>query len=218
MGKLLQEDIGGILLETEIDYLLANEYDTDLPSNGATYYLGLFTSQYQNSTKLKAFAQVFLDKLQDITDVVDALFYYFDLDEATGDQLDIVGQLLGQSRYVNFEPTDGSSPKLDDETYRVLLKCKVLNNHWDGKINSLQDAWKLIFPSGNIVVQDNQDMTMSVIVYGEFTSKIIDLIQNGYVVPRPEGVLINIYTGTLPMLGFDRDDNYIAGFDTGYWT
>lgn len=218
MGKLLEEGLGGILLETEVDYLLANEYITDRPSNTVDYYLGLFTSQYQNSTKLKAFARVFLDKLQDITNLVDSLFFYFDLDEATGDQLDIVGEILGQNRYVDFEPTDGSSPKLDDETYRVLLKCKVLNNHWDGKIDSLQPAWKLIFPTGNIVVQDNQDMTMSVFVYGEFTSKIVDLIQNGYVVPRPEGVLVNIYTGTLPLLGFDRDDDYIAGFDTGYWT
>ena len=218
MGKLLQDNLGGILLETGIDYLLANEYETDLPSNTVDYYLKLFTSQYQNSTNLKAFAQVFLDKMQDITDLIDALYFYFDLDEATGDQLDIVGELLGQSRYVDFEPTDGSSPKLDDETYRILLKCKVLNNHWDGKIDSLQPAWKLIFPTGNIVVQDNQDMTMSVFVYGEFTSKIVDLIEHGYVVPRPEGVLVNIYTGTLPLLGFDRDDDYIAGFDTGHWT
>ena len=58
---------------------------------------------------------------------------------------------------------------------------------------------------------------MTVFVYGEFTSKIVDLIENGYVVPRPEGVLVNIYTGTLPLLGFDRDDAYIAGFDTGHW-
>ena len=128
----------------------------------------------------------------------------------------------GVGRVIDFKPTDGSSSTLDDETYRILLKNKVLRNHWDGKAASIQEAWSNLFPGGKIIVQDNQNMTVDVTVTGAFTQIIVDLIENDYIVPRPQGVLMNYYTGTvspsnLPFFGFDRDDTYVSGFDKGHW-
>lgn len=134
-----------------------------------------------------------------------------------GDQLDIVGIILGQPRKVNFNPTDGSSPVLDDDTYRILLKNKIIINQWNGQLSSLQSFWEEVFAGGKIIVQDNQNMTIDVVLYGAFSSIIVDLIVNGYIVPRPQGVLMNYYYGTTPFFGLDRQDDYVAGFDTGNW-
>jgi len=222
------------------DYGRQNAYEPT-----PTEYLTLITSQYQNSTKFLAWVNVFLEMVQDIQELAANLPYYFSLntiaentsifknddyltvkdgeydftyfnfDACIGDQLDILGLLLGQYRKVDFNPTDGSSPILEDDIYRILLKNKVLCNRWDGKAATMQDYWQQIFPGGKIVVQDNQNMTIDVFLTGAFSAIIIDLIVNDYIVPRPQGVQINYHYGALPYFGFDRDDEYISGFDIG---
>jgi len=59
-------------------------------------------------------------------------------------------------------------------------------------------------------------MTADISVSGSFSSIVKDLINNGMIIPRPEGVLFNIGI-TLPILGFDRNDAYVSGFDTGHF-
>ena len=73
-----------------------------------------------------------------------------------------------------------------------------------------------MFPSGNLVINDNQNMTATIIVAGTFTSIILDLITNGYIIPRPEGVLYTYVTTTLPIFGADLNNSYIAGADLGH--
>lgn len=183
-------------------------------------YLGLVVPQYQNSPKFLNWLKVPLQMLQSITDCFDTFDAAFDIDTAVGDQLDILGEIAGQSRTMTFEPTGGISPILDDETYRLLLKAKIALNQWDGKIDSLASTWESLFPGGTIVVTDNQDMTMTVSVTGTFSSIIIDLINNDLIVPRPEGVLSNASpsgeTG-MPYFGWDANNDYISGLDRGIW-
>ena len=214
------------------------------------YYLKFITSQYQNSPNFLAWTRGFLEIIQSIMKLAVNLPYYFsfsrivdkasgayipgaltvesgdyvfeEMDAAIGNQLDVLGEILGVGRVIDFKPTDGSSSTLDDETYRILLKNKVLRNHWDGKAASIQEAWSNLFPGGKIIVQDNQNMTVDVTITGGFSQLIIDLIEHDYIVPRPQGVLMNYYVGTvspsnLPFFGFDRDDTYVSGFDKGHW-
>jgi hypothetical protein len=43
------------------------------------------------------------------------------------------------------------------------------------------------------------------------------VVQNGMIVPRPEGVQYSYSLATRPVFGFDRNDSFIAGFDSGKW-
>lgn len=221
------------------DYGRQNNYEPI-----ATDYLALITSQYQNSPKLLEWVNCYLEIIQGIQELAFNLPYYFsfnsiventsvfnnddyltvkkendfdffNFEACIGNQLDILGVILGQPRKINFNPTDGSSPVLDDDTYRLLLKNKVLWNRWDGKAATMQDYWQQIFPGGKIVIQDNQNMTIDVFLSGAFTDTIIDLIANDYIVPRPQGVLINYRYGAMPFFGFDRDNSFVSGFDVG---
>jgi|SRR3974390_1429826 len=182
------------------------------------YYKDLFTSEYKLAVNFNLWIQAVLDILQDISNCLYLMDYNFDLDYAKGAQLDILGQIVGVSRVVPFVPTGGGSQTLDDDTYRLLIKATIGNNMWDGTINSLYPLWKTLFPGGNIVIQDNQDMTANIILTGSFSPIIQDLITNGMIVPRPETVAYNYNFGLLPIFGFDRNDTYIAGFDTAFWS
>ncbi len=186
-------------------------------SRDLAYYKGLITHQYRMSTKFMQWLEANLQLFSDAAGVADDLIAAFGLDTAVGAQLDILGDILGVGRTVSFSPSGGVSPVLDDDTYRVVLKAKIVKNHWDGQIGSLVRAWQLLFPDGQILVTDNEDMSMDVLVAGNLTTLIQELIEHGYIVPKPEGVKINYVFGTLPAFGYDLETGYVAGYETGHW-
>ena len=186
-----------------------------------SYYLNLFTSQYQNSSNLLSWAEKTLNFVFDICSLVSTLDYEFDIDKANGKQLDILGLIIGQSRTMPFDPTGDISPVLTDDIYRILLKAKIAKNQWDGKIDSIQPVWGDIFQGSGIIVKDNQDMSMDVFISGNLSAIERDIIIHDLVIPRPEGVLINYNLGPYSggaLFGFDLDNEFIAGLDKGVWT
>jgi len=182
------------------------------------YYKSLVTSQYQTSPKMMAMVEALIMYLNDASSALDAMAtIYFDIDNAEGNQLDVLGVLVGQSRTVTFQPSNGVSPILDDDTYRLLLKARIAQNQWDGKVGSLYAIWADLFPTGRIIISDSQAMSAVISIYGSFSSIIVDLINNGYIVPRPQGVQYTFDYGTLPFFGYDRNNAFIAGYDTGHY-
>lgn len=181
------------------------------------YYSNLLTSEYQNTVEFQQWLQSVLNIAQDISNCLQFITSAFDLDYAVGVQLDVLGVIVGVGRIVPFQPTGGVSPILDDTTYRLLIKATIANNQWDGKIGSLYPIWRTLFPSGTVVIEDNQNMTATITITGTFSSIIKDLISNDMIVPRPQAVAYTYNFGSLPFFGFDRMDSFISGWDTGKW-
>lgn len=186
-------------------------------SLGNGYYLNILTSEYRPTIQFNRWLTSILNISQDISNCLQFITSYFDLDFAIGVQLDILGTLIGVGRVVPFQPTGGISPVLNDDTYRILLKATIANNQWDGKQGSLYPIWSQLFPGGQIVIIDNQNMTADILMTGSFSSIIQDLINNGMIVPRPQAVEYNYVFGTLPFFGFGFNNDFIAGFGTGHW-
>ena len=180
-------------------------------------YLKRATSEYQTAANFLAWLSANLQLYQDIQNCLASFAEAFSITTAAGPQLDILGSLIGQSRTVGFQPSDSVSPILDDPTYRLLLQATIAKNHWDGTTVGLLAIWKILFPGGTLIVSDHQDMTVDLFVAAPFTSILIDLILNGYILPRPEGVLYTYTLAQLPMFGFDVDDAYIGPLDVGYF-
>ena len=140
-----------------------------------TKYLNLFTSQYQRSMKLLSMSNSLMKSLGDIDELAVQFDSHFHVDAAIGDQLDVIGNIVGASRHLPFDPTDGSSSILTDTSYRTLIKATIGINHWNGQAGSLKGLWNNLFPEGSITVVDNHDMTMSAYLSGNFNSTIVDL-------------------------------------------
>lgn len=209
-------------------------------------YLALITTEHSDKPKYMAMLQAVLGPVVDALNASQELPADFDLDQAIGAQLDIVGLWVGIGRYVKtplvgvyfsldttgvgfdqgvwkgpFDP-DSGVVELDDDTYRILIRAKIWANHWDGTLAGSRGILDLVFSSDtHVFVQDNQDMSMTIGVSGEPPSAIaLALLTGGYIPIKPEGVRVDYYivtTAEAPLFGFDVSNEYISGFDQGSW-
>jgi len=264
------------------------------------YYLGLLTSEYSSAPNLQQWLGTIVGVLSHIQYSASLLPSDFDLDLAVGQQLDILGQVIGVPRLLPFQPMGGAlltvqqagggggggshyhlgdivniiqggasggtakvtavgglgnvyqlsvntggngysnasglsttggsgsgltvnitatqnfSALMDDSHYRMLLRWKVIQNHWSGLPRDLYPYWNSAFPGTSLRIIDNQDMSVIIVVSGDFDNLTQQIILNGLILPVSEGVLSNISFAQLPMYGADRNDATVAGADTGY--
>lgn len=180
-----------------------------------TQYTDLITSEHAKRPRFVAKIEVTTAARIDQQAVANALIAKFDLDAAVGDQLDIIGEWIGATRFVAvpipgvffswdtpglgwdqgvwkgpFDPTEGVT-RLDDASYRLLLLAKIGSNNWNGTLPAAKVVYDTLFPAGNITVSDNQDMTMTVTVTGAITALEEALLTGGYLALKPGGVAIN---------------------------
>lgn len=158
--------------------------------------------------------QIYLDYLNFTSVFIQAFF----IQQAVGKQLDIIGTILGVSRIVTFVPTlETDSPTLSDSNYRIVLLAKIMQNQWRGTKQEVYNFWSQFFPDKPLIIKDNQDMSMTVQVVGMAEGIQLDLVNNGYIVPKPAGVRINYNFPNRTYFGFGPETANIKGFGRGYW-
>ena len=163
--------------------------------------------------------------------------FTYDIDSAVGFQLDYIGQWIGFNRNINSVltgvffslDTDGLGfdlgywqdqyteyglTQLGDDDYRQILKLKIAANSWDGSIPSAMTILEGVFPGGGLIIQDNQDMSMTIVIENVVNLVTQGLLNAGYFDLRPAGVSIT-YSTTTCAFGFDLSTAFVAGFDTG---
>ena len=212
----------------------------------AADYTALITTEHADKPKFMAMMAVVAQCFADQINVAQSIPAAFDLDQAVGVQLDAVGLWAGIKRQIKtplsvyfsfdtaglgfdqgnwqgpFDPSTGLT-SLDDATFRTLIRAKIAANSWDGTIPGAAAAYANLFSgSGSyIFIQDNQDMTMTVGVSGAIPSALLRaLFSGGYLPLKPEGVRATYLvpsTNNTPLFGFDVQNQYVGGFDTGSW-
>lgn len=213
----------------------------------SSQYTDLITSEHNNRPKFMAVVETLAQPMVDLQNLLSSMPGKFDLDSAVGDQLDTIGIWVGISRNVPvplsgvyfsldidglgfdqgswkgpFDPDTGLT-RLDDETYRLVIRAKIGANHWDGTLGASKAILDSIFGGGTFVfIQDNQDMSMTIGIAGVIPSAVfLALLAHGLIPLKPEGVRINIVIVTsvesAPIFGFDMSNDLVAGFDAGAW-
>jgi hypothetical protein len=185
-------------------------------------YLDLITLEHGSQPNYTAMISVLCQPLVDSINQMSQMQTLFDIDTAIGQQLDIVGQWVGITRYVDppiigvyfawdtagvgwdqgvwklpTDPTFGLVV-LPDDHYRALLKARVLNNHWDGDI---EDAYAIMNTTFNvfgyfIAIKDNGNLTMDLILVGPVApdALLLDMFDSGELDIRPAGVQVTSRT------------------------
>ncbi len=179
-------------------------------------YLNLISSQHRDKPKYMSMLSALLQTSEDIFSVGVYLDDEFDLDNAVGSQQDILGHIVGQERTLPFQPDKGLSPVLDNYAYRQLLKAKIAKNTWKGRVEDLKETWLNLFGKP-IIIQDNQDMTIDVVVVGIFDQIVKDMILNGLIVPKPQSVGVNYAFADEAVFGYDMETAAIKGYDHADW-
>ncbi|EKQ56259.1 MULTISPECIES: DUF2612 domain-containing protein [unclassified Clostridium] len=165
-------------------------------------YLDNITSQHRDKPKFISWLSKNLTILDNVYNTIKSMDDNFDLDNAIGAQLDTLGIIIGRNRELTFQPLNGFSPVMDDDTYRLALKSKVAMNNWNGTIPQMYEIWDNIFGEDadiGLQIQDNQDMSFTAFVTGYVDQIQQDLIQHGYIVPKSEGVQVN-YISKSPVI------------------
>lgn len=180
-------------------------------------YLSLITSQYKGKPHFQSFLLAFLNKADDLGNCADTITQAFDIDNAVGTQLDILGEILGLSRQLNFQPQNGPS-EMTDEYYRLCLQCRVIYNSWDGSRKGLENSLQFAFPSAAFILVDNQDMSINIVYQsGEADAYSLELLNHGYMLPKPSGVRVNYSINKSVLFGWDSASGVLYGWDIGTW-
>lgn len=183
-------------------------------------YLNLITSEHRGKEKFEATVSAGASPFAKMQLVLSGLPADFDIDTATGVQLDAVGAWIGRGRriatplvgvYFSWDDLDSDGWEsgiwkgeldpdsglvdLPDDSYRMLLKAKISANNWNGSIPDAYAIWVSVFGDESILlIQDNQDMSMVIGIAGEPLDAVEQaLLINGYIPLKPEGVHINYY-------------------------
>lgn len=234
------------------------------------YYTDLITSEHRLATKFKAMVQKMVRYNTKIDTVILNLVESFDIDNAHSHQLDILGDCVGVSRTLNFEPTPAGTgeiisptvsemaednqeesvytihktptavnlketdiiqgysstemndePLITDEVYRIMIKAKIIQNIWKGNVLDLYTMWDALFPENlGIQIQDLQDMSYNIVLLGNYTGIMRELILHGYIIPKPQGVRINMLSfislDGLPIFAYDYKTLNYYGY-TSHW-
>ncbi len=153
-------------------------------SGDVSPYTDLITSEYQSAPNFMAAVAASVQPFADLIATLQGMPAAFDLDEAAGAQLDVVGQWVGRSRELPepltgvyfawgtegvgwgqgtwkrpFDPDTGLV-SLPDDSYRTLLKATIAANQWDGTIPSGYAVWATLFGGGGnpILDQDGEQI------------------------------------------------------------
>lgn len=180
-------------------------------------YLDLITSEHRIRPKYIAMVKKLLESTDSIMELPLILPSYFDIDSAVGKQLDILGEQLGKSRVMPFNSITGNSSILTDDLYRILLKATIAKFNWQGGIEDLYKYWGQLLPGIKISIRDNQDMTIDITLVGVKNEQLKEMILLGYIIPKPQGVRLNMQVSANPVFAYDLDNSSFAGYEKGEW-
>lgn len=179
-------------------------------------YLDLITSQHRGREKFMRTVEALLSCSDDIFALAVYLDDEYDIDYATGVQEDVLGEFVGANRTLPYQPDKGLSPVLDNEAYRNLIRAQIAKNMWAGGIYDIKDLWSDLFGKW-IIIQDNQDMTIDVLTIGIYDQITNEMVRQGLIIPKPQGVRVNYYFAEQAVFGYDLETETIKGYDHANW-
>ena len=184
-------------------------------------YTNLITSEHVDKYNFIATISVSVQAWADITALETLIPFLYDVDNAAGEQLDIVGQWVGITRNLKlsiagiyfafdtanvgfdqgiwqglFDPDTGLV-QLPDNHYRLLIKATILNNIWDGTTDNAYTLVNIVFQSYSysLYIEDpcNLTMNLGLIGPGSPDALLLALFTGGYLNIKPAGVHISNY-------------------------
>jgi hypothetical protein len=172
--------------------------------------------QYRNAPKMRDWLQI-LPKIgqEAIEAPLGQIVNLLDIDNAAGEQLNIIGRIAGIDRpriradalqVFAYNGTIGAQPYgtapyrepgtelptilLPDYLYRVLIKAKIMRNNGAATLDDVKRAVDFIFGVDSTVI-DGQNMAMSTVwLEGDIAANLLVLVEEFDILPRPQGVKI----------------------------
>ena len=130
--------------------------------------IGLLISQFKDKPNIAGILKSFSTEVQEIEDVAYNLFRSFDIDDAVGDQLDLLGRLVGEARQART-----------DEVYRSAISVRIAINLAHGEPEKIIEVLESITNSTIVQLTEVYPAGMFIFFNGTTTdfTTIKDLIK-----------------------------------------
>ncbi len=141
---------------------------------------------FRDGPRNQALLTALTDQVQEIENAQWAHHNAFDVDTATGDQLDLLGRRVGERR----------SDRIDD-VYRTAIRVRILVNLSNGRIEELLAIAKGISPTATIIARESYPAGFSIELSTLGTSTFVNayrLLKQA----KPAGVRLT-FTGGAPL-------------------
>lgn len=180
-------------------------------------YQNMIIQQYHDKPKALGDIAVKIKKYEEIKACIDSFLHAFDMDTATGKQLDIIGKIVGIDRFIKdaipinyFGFSDDPNAKgfgqapfyklgdpvyqaqnVGDDTYRFLIKAKIAINGGSAFLSmGKANNLQLIIMflfNGKAYVVDNYDMTLTLYVDASVDINLLRIAKSLDLIPRAMG-------------------------------
>jgi len=163
------------------------------------------------------------DRFYYSTDLSADFFGFADADDIAGVSANIIGfddadAPDKEGEFLNSEKVISTLFELNDDSFRTLLKLKIIQNSVNHSFQSIADSIFDIFGS-NVIFTDNYDMTITYLIDDSLeNSFLINAILQKGCFPKPAGVALQAISGT-EFFGFADANNlsavtpYVKGFN-----
>jgi len=132
--------------------------------NHASLALQRLAQQYKDKPKLAALIGVFTPKVQELEDVFWSLHVDRRIELAVGEQLDLLGRVVGQRR-------DGAS----DSEYRLRLKARVRANFSTGSPEDIYSVFRILLPTGTMKITEYYPAGITLELHPSIDPALVDL-------------------------------------------
>ena len=177
-------------------------------------FTGLITTEHQDKSKFVQTVSLSCQGYADQIALCNQTWELYDLDNAEGAQLDVVGLWVGLSRYVALAidvyfswdvsgvgwdqgvwwavgDSEDMATTLSDDRYRTLLKLKIACNKFNG---TLPEALKILSDAvsadGCTVSASETSMAVTFTITGNISTVMKAVIEGGYLPLKPAGVSV----------------------------
>lgn len=157
--------------------------DEDIVSLG----LSRLASQFQDKPIIESFLSVYLEALEEVESGFLELLNGRGISTAIGNQLDLIGKIVGEDRLGR-----------DDETYRDALYLRIFINNSEGTPEDIMSALKLITQADRVAYWEHYPASVHLLTTGtsipdELCEYLKNVVPAGVSVPR---VILDPYEDT----------------------
>jgi hypothetical protein len=122
--------------------------------------------QYKGAPNFEALWDIFVQQVQEIEDAIYDVIGLLDVETMEGDQLDLLGRVLGRTRQ-----------EMDDETYRVFLKSQIGINTSRGTTEQLLAVFKILTAGSTCTISEDYPAAVELVIDGALRAVIKNNIQ-----------------------------------------
>jgi Protein of unknown function (DUF2612) len=178
--------------------------------------LGEITNKHWTQPNYRAFLAAILKQFQPLMDACEQMMLWRDIDEAEGDALLKIAEIVGAPNVIDDPLLAGADDPYQSQ--RIVIRAKILKNQSHGYTPEIQRSLAILFGADLAFVQNNFDMSFDVNIGSVLSDIEIKLVEDYDILPRPAGVQIKNFVywdSTLHTFGFDHQPG-TYGFDDGY--